>query len=75
MRIKSIFLIMGLLLFIAGCATTETKVTEPEAPAAVEPAEPMEQMEVAPEPEPVIEDAPAVEEATREFERSQRKGM
>jgi PBP1b-binding outer membrane lipoprotein LpoB len=73
MRIKSIFLIIGLLLFIAGCATTQTETTQTEAPAAVEPAEPMEKMEVA--PEPVIEESPAVEEATREFERSQRKGM
>ena len=71
MRLKSILLIIGLLLFIVGCATTQTETTQTEAPAAVEPAEPMEKMEVEPE----IEDSRAVEEATRDFERSQRKGM
>lgn len=70
MKIKSILIVLGLMLFMVGCATTEPVTTEPVAQEVVEPVQPMEM-----EPEPMMEEPQRVEEATKAFEESQRKGM
>jgi len=59
------------MMFIAGCATTEPVATQQETPPVVEP---VQAMEPAPEPEPVMEER-QVEDASRAFEESQKKGM
>ena len=75
MRIRNVLLVIVIMLFAAGCATTpEPAVTEPQPVAETQPVV----EEPAPEPvEEVTEEIPRqeVEEAARDFEMSQRKGM